>query len=99
MARPPGVRVPGRSIDLSVAIARVIALRLEIPALAVNAALAFFEPPKGRFLTMWLERFTLIDDSFNAIPLSMRLGLETLGELAPAAQAKRRLAEIGRAHV
>src|SRR3546814_11976416 len=44
---------------------------------------------------MWLELFTLIDDSFNANPLSMRLGLETLGELAPAAQAKRRLAVLG----
>src|SRR3546814_7762411 len=50
---------------------------------------------KGRLRTMWLERFTLIDDSFNANPLSMRLGLETLGELAPAAQAKRRLAVLG----
>src|SRR3546814_17716864 len=65
-------------IDLAVAIARVIARRLEIPDLAVNAALASFEPPKGRLRTMWLERFTLIDDSFNANPLSMRLGLETL---------------------
>src|SRR3546814_446544 len=82
-------------IDLAVAIARVIARRLEIPDLAVNAALASFEPPKGRLRTMWLERFTLIDDSFNANPLSMRLGLETLGELAPAAQAKRRLAVLG----
>src|SRR3546814_11164120 len=53
MGRAPVVRVPGRGIDLAVAIARVIARRLEIPDLAVNAALASFEPPKGRLRTMW----------------------------------------------
>src|SRR3546814_4154121 len=63
--------------------------------MAGNAAWSSFEPPKGRLRTMWLERLTLIDDSFNANPLSMRLGLETLGELAPAAQAKRPLAVLG----
>src|SRR3546814_19347548 len=40
MARAPVVRVPGRGIDLAVAIARVIARRLENPDLAVHAALA-----------------------------------------------------------
>src|SRR3546814_13038676 len=89
MARAPVVRVPGRGIDLAVAIARVIARRLEIPDLAGNAALASFEPPKGRLRTMWLEWFTLIDDSFNANPLSMRLGVEKLSELSPARQRKR----------
>src|SRR3546814_11331863 len=71
LARAPVVRVPGRGLALAAGIARAVARHLEIPEAAVEAALASFEPPEGRLRTWRLERFTVIDDRFNANPLSI----------------------------
>ena len=92
-ARAPVVKLPGRGIELSVRIARTVARRLQIPEETVEAALASFEPLQGRLKPWRLDYFTLLDDSYNANPLSMKLGLEALGEMA--ATGKRRLAILG----
>lgn len=95
MSAAPVVKVPGRGLELAAGIARAIARHLAIPEEAVEAAVASFEPPKGRLRTWRLERFTVIDDSYNANPLSMTLGLETLSELALSPQGRRCLAVLG----
>ncbi len=60
------------------------------------AALADWERPKGRLqLLRGTGRTWLLDDSYNANPLSMKLALEELGRLAKAKKAKRTIAVLG----
>jgi UDP-N-acetylmuramoyl-tripeptide--D-alanyl-D-alanine ligase len=87
------VKLPGRGAELARDIARVVALHLGIPKQAIEAALADFRPAKGRLNELRLGAMTVIDDSYNANPLSMRLGLDRLAELAQPGQ--RRVAILG----
>jgi len=87
------VKLPGRGADLARNIAQVVALHLGIPKQAIEAALAEFRPAKGRLNELRLGGMTVIDDSYNANPLSMRLGLDRLAELSQPGQ--RRIAFLG----
>jgi UDP-N-acetylmuramoyl-tripeptide--D-alanyl-D-alanine ligase len=93
LARAPVVKLPGRGLELSARIARAVARRLEVSDEVLDAALETFEPPDGRLRPWRLDHLTVLDDSYNANPLSMKLGIETLGTM-PAA-GKRRLAVLG----
>src|SRR5581483_6840428 len=79
----PVVKVPGRGRKLSENIARVIGRYLRIPDAVTEAALAQIPPVPGRLYVQNLGPLLLIDDAFNANPLSMTLGLDSLAELAP----------------
>jgi UDP-N-acetylmuramoyl-tripeptide--D-alanyl-D-alanine ligase len=65
---------------------------------AVAEALASFRAPKGRGERVRLSHrdgpFTLIDESYNANPASMRAAIALLGEAAPGGQG-RRIAVLG----
>jgi len=74
------VKVPGRGRTLSENIARAVAGHFGVPAQAIEAALAEKVVVRGRLDVHELDQVTLIDDSFNASPLSMQLGLDTLAE-------------------
>ena len=87
------VKVPGRGADLARDIAQVIALHLGVAQQAIDAALADFRPVTGRLNELHLGGMTVFDDSFNANPLSIRLGLDTLAEAAQPGQ--RRIAVLG----
>jgi UDP-N-acetylmuramoyl-tripeptide--D-alanyl-D-alanine ligase len=87
------VKLPGRGADLARDIARVVALHLGVPEQAIEAALADFRPMKSRLNELRLGGMTIIDDSYNANPLSMRLGLDRLAEAARPVQ--RRIAFLG----
>jgi UDP-N-acetylmuramoyl-tripeptide--D-alanyl-D-alanine ligase len=87
------VKLPGRGADLARNIARVVALHLGVPKQAIEAALAEVRPVKGRLNELRLGGLTVIDDSCNANPLSMRLGLDRLAEVAQPGQ--RRIAFLG----
>lgn len=87
------VKLPGRGADLARDIARVVALHLGVPRQAIEAALADFRPMKSRLNELHLGGMTIIDDSYNANPVSMRLGLDRLAEAAPPVQ--RRIALLG----
>ena len=93
LAQAPVVKLPGRGLELSARIARTVARRLEVSDEVVDAALETFEPPDGRLRLWRLDHLTVLDDSYNANPLSMKLGLETLGTMAAA--GKRRVAVLG----
>jgi UDP-N-acetylmuramyl pentapeptide synthase len=61
-------------------------------------ALAEFRPPRGRGGRITLQHpsgaFTLIDESYNANPASMRAALELLGQAEPEGRG-RRIAVLG----
>ena len=61
---------------------------------ACAGALANYKPPKGRGVTQQVSlgdggAFTLIDESYNASPASVRAAIRVLAQIAPAAGAKR----------
>jgi UDP-N-acetylmuramoyl-tripeptide--D-alanyl-D-alanine ligase len=92
LAQAPVVKLPGRWLELSAGVARTVARRLEVPDEILDAALETFEPPDRR-LTPWrLDHLMVLDDSYNANPLSMKLGIETLDTMAAG---KRCLAVLG----
>ncbi len=90
--------VPGRHWVLNSAcvLASVAAVGADVRRAA--GRLATFAVPKGRGQRLTVERgdrsFTLIDDSYNASPVSMAAALEVLGKTAPGAGG-RRIAVLG----
>jgi UDP-N-acetylmuramoyl-tripeptide--D-alanyl-D-alanine ligase len=64
-----------------------------IPRHVTEAALREFKRPEGRLNRLDLPGMTVIDDTYNANPLSMHLGLDTLAEIAEPGQ--RRVAILG----
>lgn len=92
-ARAPVIKVSGQSIEMSRNIAREICRHMGIPEQVANAALREFKRPDGRLNSLEFPGMTIIDDTYNANPLSMQLALDTLVETA--AQGHRRLAVLG----
>ncbi|MFV0279571.1 MAG: UDP-N-acetylmuramoylalanyl-D-glutamyl-2,6-diaminopimelate--D-alanyl-D-alanine ligase [Rhodoblastus sp.] len=89
------VGAPGRHIAMN-SLAVLLAARAAGLDLSVAAhALAEFAPPAGRGQRETLHAadgaFTMIDESYNANPVSMRAALDLLG----AAGGKRRIAVLG----
>lgn len=66
---------------------------LDVPVETALAALADFQPLAGRGQTRRVAvpggAFTLIDESYNANPLSMRAGFQSLGARTPAPGGRR----------
>ena len=92
-ARAPVVKVSGKGRALSEAIARVVADRLGVPTERAERALAEGVTVRGRQQEIDHRGGTLVNDAFNANPLSMTYGLETLAERARPGQ--RRVAVLG----
>ena len=92
-AKAPVVKVPGKGQSFAEAAARVIADRLGIPADLADRALAERGQIRGRQEVIRVGEGTVMNDSFNANPLSMEHGLETLAERARPDQ--RRVAVMG----
>ncbi len=88
------VRCSGKGTELAAEIARVIGRRFGIPNPAIEEAIRSAKPPERRLCRIDLEGITVIDDTYNANPLSMRLGLDTLSEIAGQG-ARRRVAVLG----
>lgn len=87
------VKVPGRGVALSERIARVVGAHLGLPEEMMTRAVTGFRPRHGRLQCVNLGSMTVIDDSFNANPLSMELALDTLAEAARP--GRRRVAILG----
>ena len=92
-AQAPVVKVSGKGKALSEAIARVVADHLGVPSVVVDRALAKGVTVRGRQEEIDFRGGTLVNDAFNANPLSMAYGLETLAERARPGQ--RRVAVLG----
>jgi UDP-N-acetylmuramoyl-tripeptide--D-alanyl-D-alanine ligase len=78
---------------LSQNISREVARHMGVPGDVVEAALREFKSPQGRLTRLDLPGLTVIDDTYNANPLSMKLGLDSLAEIAAA--GGRRIAILG----
>ena len=64
------------------ALAATAALLERVELTLIAAGLEVFTPYKGRFQVERLNDITIIDDSYNANPASMKAALETLSEIA-----------------
>jgi UDP-N-acetylmuramoyl-tripeptide--D-alanyl-D-alanine ligase len=91
--RAPVVKVPGRGPALSRNIARVVARYFGVSDEVVDRALQRVGATTRRLDVIDVGALTVIDDSYNANPLSMALGLDTLLERARPGQ--RRVAVLG----
>lgn len=90
----PVVLVAGRGPALSREIARIIGSRLGLSPECVEAALESVPKVMGRLDQFDVCGMTVIDDTFNANPVSMRLGLDTMHEGATT-NGQRRVALLG----
>lgn len=88
------IRVPGRGTELAAGIARAVASRLGIPDEAIETGLAGARSQARRLEVIQAGEITIIDDSFNANPLSMKLALDTLAAAA-VGPTGRRIAVLG----
>ena len=95
VARAPVTKVTGRGIEQLQNITRAVCRHLGIPEEIVDSALKDFKAPSGRLNLLKFDGIGMmvIDDSYNANPLSMKLGLDTLAENARPGQ--RRVAVLG----
>ena len=89
----PVVQVHGKGEKFARNAARVVCQHLNIPQGVVESGLNTFETIKGRLHIQDIGGMTLIDDSYNANPASMRYGLDMLSEKAAA--GGRRVAILG----
>jgi len=93
LSQAPILRATGYGVELSCNIASAIARHLGIPDEVIGTALEGFEPPQGRMNRVEAAGLTIIDASYNANPLSMQFGLDTLARSIQPGQ--RRVAVLG----
>ena len=73
------LNAPGQHQARNALAAAAVATALEVPLEKIAQGLELFRPPKGRMQPMKLrDDILLLDDTYNANPLSMRSALETL---------------------
>ena len=82
MAHSPVIKVSGQGIELSQNIARAVCRHMGIPDDVATSALRDFKRPAGRLNQLEFVGMTVIDDTYNANPMSMKLGLDTLAQIA-----------------
>jgi UDP-N-acetylmuramoyl-tripeptide--D-alanyl-D-alanine ligase len=92
------IGVAGRTWAMNSLAVLLAAEAAGVPLEAAMAALAHLSPPKGRGVRQNLAwgdgAITLIDESYNASPVSVRAALATLGGVAPVGRG-RRIAVLG----
>ena len=91
-ARAPVVKVDGEGLELSKNITLAVCRQLNIPEHVASSAFQSFRRPPHRLVPLYFDCMTVIDDTFNANPVSMKLALDTLAEMA---NGRRRLAVLG----
>lgn len=85
-------RVFGRPHAYSAAAAASVGLLYGFNLVAISEALKNYKPAPERMQVMdGLNKSLILDDAYNASPLSMMAALETLGDM----QAKRKIAVLG----
>jgi UDP-N-acetylmuramoyl-tripeptide--D-alanyl-D-alanine ligase len=92
LAAAPVRLIDGRGREFAARAAVAVAQYLGVPDSAAESAVASFPGTSGRLAVQQTRLITLIDDAYNANPLSMMLALDTLAE---ATQGRRRVAILG----
>jgi UDP-N-acetylmuramoyl-tripeptide--D-alanyl-D-alanine ligase len=81
-AAPVRIRIPGRQNVLNALAASAIALCMNVPLDHIRKGLDRFEGIKGRFeLTRLPGGATLVDDTYNANPSSLKASIDSLKDL------------------
>jgi len=75
------IEVDARPVELAESFAFEVARELGLDRSKVRSALAKLERPKGRFKEYRLGAYTLVDDSYNANPLSMAAAFDWMKRL------------------
>lgn len=78
------LRLPGRHNLYNALAAAALAQSLGAPAEAIEEGLSRFEGMSGRFSIEPGQRFTIVNDTYNANPRSMECALDTLDEIGPS---------------
>lgn len=94
------LRIAGRHNALNAVAAAACAHALQVPPAAIAAGLSGFVPVKGRSralaLTIGKRRCTVVDDTYNANPDSVRAAIDVLAELpAPRVLVLGDMGEVG----
>jgi len=93
------IGAPGRHLAVNSLAVLLTAKAFGVDLEQAAHAFASFDVPEGRgrrfTLTTREGAFTLIDESYNANPASMRAAFALIGELAPPAKSGRRIAVLG----
>ncbi|PTR03533.1 UDP-N-acetylmuramoyl-tripeptide--D-alanyl-D-alanine ligase [Nitrosomonas nitrosa] len=92
-ANAPVIKVSGKGTELSRNITLAVCKHMGIPEEIVSPALENFINLKGRLDVIELTDTTVIDDSYNANPLSVKFGLDMLEKITKPGQ--RRVAILG----
>ena len=79
---PIRLNVPGHHMILNALSAVAAGLTLNVPPEKIRQGLAAFVPISGRMVVEKLDRFTLINDVYNANPTSMETSLQVLSHAA-----------------
>lgn len=79
---PVRLQVPGHHMILNALSAVAVGLALNVPAKKMQQGLASFLPISGRMAVEKLDRFTLLNDVYNANPTSMEASLQVLSRAA-----------------
>ena len=92
------IGAPGKHLALNALASLLVGAVFDVDLEAAASAFADFRPPSGRGQREKIStadgEFTLIDESYNANPTSMRAALELLGA-APTGPGGRRIAVLG----
>lgn len=87
------IGAPGKHIALNSLAALLVAVSFDVDLEQAAATLADFAPPSGRGqrekLPMPMGEFTLIDESYNANPTSMRAAFELIAATTPGSGGRR----------
>jgi UDP-N-acetylmuramoyl-tripeptide--D-alanyl-D-alanine ligase len=77
-SKAPVVVVEGRGAALAQQVSREVGRYFGLPDAIIEEGIKTYKPPTGRLNKFTVMNMTVIDDSYNANPLSMQLGLDTL---------------------
>ena len=75
---PIQLQVPGHHMILNALSAVAVGLALNVPPEKIRQGLVAFAPISGRMVVEKLDRFTLLNDVYNANPTSMEASLQVL---------------------
>ena len=92
-SQSPVILVEGKGTEFAAKAAREICRHLSIPDVVIDDGLKAFKTPKGRMNIQEFRDMTVIDDSYNANPTSMKYGLDMLA--GTAKPGERRVAVLG----
>lgn len=93
MVRAPVVVATGEGVELARNIARIVGQRFGIRDDALQSALNSARMPEARLDRLAVGSLTIVDDSYNANPMSMKYGLKTFAETIGS--GRRRVAILG----